>query len=331
MSDWNRPAAALLDLSPPAKVFLRDVLAGLRAEPKTLPCKYFYDRRGSQLFERICALDEYYLTRTELGIMRHHAGAIAGALGREAVLIELGSGSSTKTRILLDRLEAPAAYVPVDISRAHLLQTAEALRERYPALPVVPVSADFTRPFELPALPGPARRRVVYFPGSTIGNFSESAADALLRQIASLCGTGGGLLIGIDLKKDAAILEAAYDDARGVTAEFNRNILRRINRELGADFDPEAFEHRAVYDRVRGRVEISLVSRCEQSATLGDETFDFAAGEAIGTEYCHKYDRREFAQRARRAGLELTHTWTDEREYFAVLLFAVRQRIEQEP
>ena len=329
MNHRNDPAAVLVDLTPSQADFLDDVVAGLSADEKQLPCKYFYDLRGSQLFERICELDEYYLTRTECQIMQQNAGAIAGAIGPNVTLVELGSGSGTKTRILLDPLQKPAAYVPVDISRDHLLQTAKSLAERYPQLPVVPVSADFTKPFDFPSTVTPVRHCVVYFPGSTIGNFGADAAAVLMRQIAGLCGPGGSLLIGIDLKKAPAVLEAAYDDAEGVTAEFNRNLLRRINRELGADFDLDAFRHKAVYDSEKSRIEMSLVSQSEQTVTIGDRTFDFTAGEEICTEHCHKYDLQEFANRAEQAGFELTRYWTDEREYFAVLLLSLAAAVPE--
>lgn len=326
MNDSHNAAAALLDLSPSQAVFLEDVVAGLSGDEKTLPCKYFYDRRGSQLFDRICELDEYYLTRTEIGIMRHNADAIAAAVGPGVALVELGSGSSVKTRILLDHLREPAVYVPVDICRAHLLHTVESLAERYPRLQVSPVSADFTEPFDLPETVSDALRCVVYFPGSTIGNFSEDAAAELLQQISDLCGPGGGLLIGIDLKKDAAVLEAAYNDASGVTAEFNLNILRRINRELDADFDLDAFRHKAVHNAEAGRMEVSLVSRMEQTVVMGDDCFEFEAGEEICTEHCHKYDLSEFAKRTEQAGLRVTNHWTDERNHFAVLFAQNRSR-----
>lgn len=318
MNHSNDSSTKLLDRTPSQAVFRKDVITGLSADEKSLPCKYFYDRRGSQLFERICELDEYYLTRTELQILRDNADAIADVIGPGVTLIEPGSGSSIKTRILLDHLREPVGYMPIDISRAHLLQAVNRLTDRYPDLPVNPVSADFTRPFELPPTAG-SSRRCVFFPGSTIGNFAEDAADDLLKRIAAMCGAGGGLLIGIDLKKDAAVLQAAYDDSRGVTAEFNRNLLRRINRELNADFDVDRFRHKVVYRPGPGRIEISLVSQCEQVVNVGGRTFRFAAGEEIRTEHCHKYDVEQFTRRAERAGFQLARHWTDARDYFAVL------------
>ena len=224
--------------------FRADVLAGLSRPQKRLPSKYFYDAIGSRLFDRITELDEYYPTRTELAIMQAHSGAMALRCGSRCLLIELGAGSLVKVRLLLDQLDNPVGYVPVDVSGEHLRDAARELAADYPGLGVHPVVADFTRPFEAP--PVSATRRVVYFPGSTIGNFDPAEADELLRRVVRLVGPGGGLLLGIDLRKEPAVLEPAYNDARGVTAAFNRNLLVRINRELGADFDPHAFRHRAI-------------------------------------------------------------------------------------
>jgi dimethylhistidine N-methyltransferase len=309
----------LCDLAPKRGDFLADVLAGLLGPRKTLPCKYFYDEEGSALFERICELDEYYPTRTELGILRRHGGEMAAALGPRCLLVEYGSGSSTKTRLLLERLDDPAAYVPVDISREHLLRSAEALCARHPHLPVIPVCADFTQPFELPPVPR-AARRAAFFPGSTIGNFGPAEARKFLAQIAEQCGRGGVLLIGVDLRKSPAILEPAYDDALGVTAEFNRNLLRRINRELGADFDLAGFDHRALWNAVDGRVEMHLVSRREQAVQLGGCRIRFARGESIHTESSHKYELAGFAALARSAGFEVERVWTDPARLFSVQL-----------
>ena len=253
--------------------FAEDVLVGLSSVPKTLPCKYFYDARGSQLFDRITELDEYYPMRTEIALMRAHAGDMAAAIGPGALVVELGSGSSVKTRLLLDQLEAPAGYVPVDISADHLEAAAGSIARDYPHLEVTPVAADFTRGFRIPALARPIRRRVVYFPGSTIGNFTEDRALALLSAIAKFVAPrgderGGGLLLGFDLVKGAEILERAYDDAKGVTAEFNLNLLRRINRELDGSFELDAFEHRAVWAPEPARVEIFIRSRKDQVVTV---------------------------------------------------------------
>lgn len=306
-----------------ASDFRADVLEGLTQSPKSLPCKHFYDQRGSQLFDQICELPEYYPTRTELAIMREHADEIAAAIGPGVALVEYGSGSSVKTRLLLDALPEPTAYIPVDISEEHLHAAAKRLALAYPAIDVVPVAADFTKPFDLPALPREASHSAVYFPGSTIGNFVPVEAASLLEQIARLVGTGGGLVIGVDLQKDTAVLEAAYNDAEGVTAEFNKNLLRRINRELDADVAIDGFEHRAVYDDHAGRISISLVAETPQTAVIEGEAIDFAAGEAIHTEYSHKYTIDGFAKLAASAGFQLHQAWTDPKQWFAVLHLVV--------
>jgi len=304
--------------------FLREVLAGLSKPRKELPCKYFYDARGSRLFDRICRLDEYYPTRCELAILRRHGPELAARLGAGCVLIEYGSGSSLKTRLLLDRLADPAAYVPVDISREHLLRSAGALARRYPGLEVAPVCADFTAPFELPPLRRRGRR-VVYFSGSTISNFGPPEATALLANIARLCGPGGGLLIGVDLDKDPGIVEPAYNDALGVTAEFNLNLLARINRELGADFRLDQFRHHAFYDAGHTRIEMHLVSLRPQVVRVGGETFAFAEGESIRTEYSYKYSLGAFRQLAGQAGLEVERVRTDDQGLYSVQYLSVRR------
>ncbi len=313
----------LRDYEPERDCFLSDVLEGLSRPQKALPCKYLYDAQGSALFDRICELDEYYPTRTELGILRRHAGAMAAALGPRCLLIEYGSGSSVKTELLLAQLESPAAYVPVDISREHLLRAAAALAARHARLRVLPVCADFTRRFAVPAVSW-AARRVAYFPGSTIGNFAPAEARKFLTQVAEQCGAGGALLIGVDLEKSRAILEPAYDDALGVTAEFNRNLLRRANRELGADFDVAAFDHRAFWNRSEGRIEMHLVSRRDQVVALAGRRFAFARGETIHTENSYKYDLAGFAALARSAGFEVERVWTDDARLFSVQLLRVR-------
>lgn len=313
----------LLNLEPVAAIFLDEVLTGLRMDRRCLPCKYFYDQRGSQLFDQICELDEYYLTRTELSIMQRYAPEMAEQIGPGVMLIEYGSGSSVKTRILLDHLLDPVSYVPVDISRKHLQQAADRLSLAYPHIEVLPVCADFTEVFDLPISQQTPTHNAVYFPGSTIGNFQPDLAIEMLSRIAPLCGTGGGLLIGIDLHKDTLTIEAAYNDATGVTAEFNLNLLRRINRELSGNFDLDQFEHFASYNVEDGRVEIYLVSRCDQRVTIGNESFDIDEDEAICTEYSHKYTIEGFATMAAYAGLTLRREWTDDERRFAVLHFAV--------
>lgn len=303
--------------------FLEDVLVGLWTSPKRLPSKYLYDQRGSQLFDDICELDEYYLTRCEDEIIKRYAAEMAEQIGPGVQLVEYGSGSSTKTKALLDNLIDPVAYVPVDISREHLSDTAESLSLEYPHLEILPVCADFTKSFALPQPERPPTHAAVFFPGSTIGNFERPEALLMLSQIAELCGRGGGLLIGIDLQKEIDVIEAAYNDERGVTAEFSLNLLRHINRELDGDFDLEHFEHHAVYDDEEDRVEISLVSQRNQSVQIGELSFQLAEQEPILTEYSHKYTIEGFAALAAEVGLTLRKSWTDPREMFAVLHFAL--------
>ena len=323
MPEQPQSQTEVLDFEPEVASFYRDVVEGLSQQTKTLPCKYFYDHRGSQLFDQICELDEYYPTRTELAIIQQHAGEMAEQIGPEVMLIEYGSGSSIKTRILLDHLIAPVAYVPVDISRKHLQQTANELARRYPDIEILPVCADFTEDFQLPVAQRTPSHVAVYFPGSTIGNFAPEAGQAMLQRLVGLCGCGGGLLIGIDLQKDLDVIKAAYNDAQGVTAAFNLNLLHRINRELDTDIDVDSFEHAAVYDQERNRIEMQLRSCAEQTIRIGQHEFDLAAGEPIVTEHSHKYTIERFAKLAAAAGLTLRRAWTDERDYFAVLHLAI--------
>ncbi len=301
--------------------FLSEVLAGLASSPKTLPCKYFYDPRGAALFLEICELEEYYLTRTEVALLKRKATEIAALLGPECLLVELGSGEASKTEILLEAMADPAAYVPVDISAEQLAETAARMRRRFPGLVVRPVAADFTAEWSLPDLP--AGRPIGFFPGSSIGNFGPEAATSFLAGVARLLGEGGALLIGADLEKDRRILEQAYDDARGITAAFNLNLLTRINRELAADFDLESFRHRAVYNRPAGRIEMHLESLGAQTVHLGDRRIELAAGEMICTEHSHKYTLEGFRALAAAAGFRVARVWTDDREYFSVQLLEV--------
>lgn len=310
--------------------FLREVREGLSRQPKTLPCKYFYDERGSRLFDRITELPEYYLTRAEQLIMERHVEAMARQIGPRAMLVEFGSGSSTKTTTLLDHLEDPVAYVPLDISEEHLLKTAERLRAAYPRLEILPVVADFTEPFALPESARTRSHAAVYFPGSTIGNFTPDESRDLLTRIAGILGPEGGLLIGIDLQKEPAVIEAAYNDAQGVTDEFNLNILRRANRELNADFDLDRFAHKAIYNEAMARVEVFVVSEREQTVTIGDETFSFAADEHLLTEYSHKYTIEGFADLAGEAGFSLHMSWTDPARRFALLHLVIEERSSDE-
>jgi len=315
--------SAVFDIPSRNAEFLDDVLTGLHASPKQLPSKYLYDQRGSQLFDAICLLDEYYLTRCEDQIIKQHSHEMAEQIGPGVMLVEYGSGSSTKTRALLKQLEDPIAYVPVDISGEHLAESASVLSQDFPQLEVLPVCADFTQPFSLPASIRKPTHAAVFFPGSTIGNFENEDALAMLKQIAELCGRGGGLLIGIDLQKDVDLIESAYNDAEGVTAEFTLNLIRHMNRELGSDFSLDKFSHKAFYDDAADRIEISLVSRCDHRVTVCDQSFAFEEGERILTEYSHKYTIEGFAALAAEVGLTLRRSWTDDRQMFAVLHFAL--------
>jgi dimethylhistidine N-methyltransferase len=309
------------DFSPDDEVMLRDVLDGLALPAKNIPSLYFYDQRGSELFDAITALPEYYPTRTEIGILETHGGEMAAALGPGVRLIELGSGSAVKTELLLARLVAPAAYVPVEISREHLQAAAARIAADFPELEVLPVTADFTEPFDLPEPKrSRVRRNVAFFPGSTIGNFQRAMAADLLRATRREVGPGGAMLIGVDLVKDRAVLEHAYNDDAGVTAQFNLNLLLRLNRELGADFDADAFRHEAVWDDAHERIEMRLVSTRPQSVRVAGRAFDFAAGEILVTEYSHKYTLDGFRALAEASGFSVARIWTDPEALFSVQL-----------
>ena len=321
-ADWRVAAPSLV----------ADVLRGLKGTPKRLSPMYFYDERGSQLFDEICELPEYYITRTETNILRTHAREIAACIGPNALLVEFGSGASTKTRLLLDELPDLAAYVPVDISRTHLMAAAQRITAAYPHLEVLPACADFTQPFTLPKPSRTPTRVVVFFPGSTIGNFDPPAAIQLMKVMRRIASAGaqarlgtvspssaiGGLVIGFDLVKDPAVLERAYDDAAGVTAEFNLNVLRRLNRDAGANFDLESFRHQAIWVPEARRIEMRLISDRDQAVSIAGERLSFAANEPIITEHCHKYSPDSFADLAAAAGWSGKQVWTDAREYFHV-------------
>jgi dimethylhistidine N-methyltransferase len=295
----------MIEAASTAGTFLEDVLHGLASNPKTLPSKYFYDKRGSLLFDRITTLAEYYPTRAETELLKTHAGALCNLIGPGAVLVELGSGSSVKTRIVLDRLERPERYVPMDISAQHLHDTAASLRAAYPELEVRPVVADYSR--ELPPLgsvtTSTSGRTVVFFPGSSIGNFEPDAAVSLLARVAPIAGREGLVVVGVDVPKERLTLERAYNDSRGVTELFNKNLLHRINHELGGDFDVTAFRHDAPWDANESRIEMHLVSAKAQTVHVGRHKFNFAAGESIVTEHCYKWSPDAFAALAHRAGL----------------------------
>jgi dimethylhistidine N-methyltransferase len=311
------------DLKPATGSFLDDVVTGLSARQKALSPKYFYDERGSRLFEAICELSEYYPTRTELAMLESSAREMASHIGPRAVVVEYGSGSGRKTAVLL-RAVRPLAYVAIDISGEQLRETVSGLAALFPDIRVVAVCADYTHTAHLAKLETiAADRRVVYFPGSTIGNFTVPEALAFLRNARAVAGRRGGMLVGVDLKKDPAMLHAAYNDAQGVTAAFNLNLLHRINRELAADFDVSAFEHRAHYAADAGRIEMHLVSRRDQRVTVAGRTFTFAAGETIHTENSYKYSVEEFQSLARQAGFEAVRCWVDPRHLFSIHYLAV--------
>ncbi len=300
------------------KTMYREVLKGLSVRPKTLPSKYFYDERGSKLFDAICDLKEYYVTRTELSIMERYMDEIIGVIGEQAMLIEYGSGSSEKIKRILDARSGIEVYVPIDISREFLFENAAIIARRYPHLEVLPVCADFSKPFDLPHPRKEVHKRVVYFPGSTIGNFHRDEAREFLRNIVRVCGKDSGLIIGVDLKKDERVLHAAYNDTRGLTAEFNLNQLQRLNRELGSNFDLSKFAHKALYNREAGRIEMHIVSNDRQRVNINGSVIQFEKDESIWTESSYKYHIEEFQQLARHAGFRPQKVWTDERNYFSI-------------
>jgi dimethylhistidine N-methyltransferase len=318
----SAPAVRFYDQAEAESDFLTEVCRGLARCPRAIPPKFFYDRRGSALFAAICELPEYYLTRTEMRILKDCAGDIARRVARDAVLVELGSGASEKVRLLLDAL-APRAYLAIDISREFLREATERLARDYPRLAVHAACADFTRPMTL-SYPPPSAGRVVFFPGSSIGNFDHDASEALLHGLRPLVGPGGGFIIGVDLKKDPALLHAAYNDAQGVTAQFNLNLLARMRRELDAELDLAGFAHEAVYDETAGRIDMYLVSRSDQTVALNGERFAFTAGERLHTESSYKYTIEEFQSLAARAGYEPEAVWTDAAALFSVHLLRAR-------
>jgi dimethylhistidine N-methyltransferase len=315
--------AAVLDREPASSDFLSEVIAGLSQEPRTLPCKFFYDERGAGLFQKICELPEYYVTRSELQILRLHGAEIAKALGAQIELIGLGTGAGTKTQILLEELKEPQVYVPIDISKEQLQKSTTRFRQIFPALEILPVCADYLEPFELPLPRRVSTRSVVYFPGSTIGNFKPDDARKFLRRLVDLCAPNGGLLIGVDLQKDKQVIEQAYNDSAGVTADFNLNLLARANRELGADFDLKQWQHRAIYNPADGRIEMHLISQIDQTVRIQDRTFSFRAGENIISEYSHKYTPDGFTALAAEAGFEFVRMWRDDARLFGVFYFTV--------
>jgi L-histidine Nalpha-methyltransferase len=314
----------LIDHPPSRDGFLSEAVAGLSRPKKTLPCKFLYDEEGSRLFNEICELEEYYPTRTENQILRDNINEIASLIGSECRLVEFGSGTSIKTRHLLTHLPSMSGYIPIDIAGPQLLESAAQLAREFPGLEINPLEADYGEISEIPHTKRKPKRTVAFFPGSTIGNFDPVAAVAFMRNIALLCGSDGGLLIGVDRKKPRWILEPAYNDRKGVTAKFNLGILARANRELGADFDLSAFRHRAPYNEAQGRIEMHLVSKRAQIVNLESQEFRFEEGEYITTEHSYKYTLPGFAGLALRAGFELVRNWEDRNHLFSVMFLRVR-------
>ena len=317
---------AVLDLEPVSADFLAEVLAGLSSSPRTLPCKFFYDERGADLFQEICDLPEYYITRTETELLRRYAPEISESIGANAALIGFGTGAGIKTRMLLEQLQNPIAYIPVDISKQRLIDSTIELSHAMPALEILPVCADYLQELQLPKPLRKPDHVAVYFPGSTIGNLEPPVAQDFLRRVCRLCGHNGWLIIGVDLRKRRDIIEAAYNDSAGVTAAFNSNLLVRANRELGADFDLSRWRHRAVYNEGEGRIEMNLLSDGEQTVHVGGREFRFGDGEKIITEFSYKHTLDGFARLAASAGFrEASRVWTDPEKIFAIFHFAVAE------
>ncbi|MAR86947.1 MAG: L-histidine N(alpha)-methyltransferase [Rhodospirillaceae bacterium] len=300
--------------------FLNDVIEGLSQNPKTLKPKYFYDNRGAQLFTEICTTPEYYPTRTEIKILNQNAEDIASQIGDNTALIEYGSGALEKIKILLNFLNEPVGLIPVDISEDQLFASAKNLENLYPDLEILPVAADFTKPIPIPGFSHPPKKHVAFFPGSTIGNFEPDLAIQFLEGVTKTIGLDGLLLIGFDLKKDIETLLAAYDDQRGITSSFNKNLLSRINDELGGNFNLDTFEHVARYNENKGRIEMHLKSTTEQTVSINKELFEFLEGETIHTENCYKFTKESFTAMSSKAGLYPVKTWTDDQNLFAVML-----------
>jgi L-histidine Nalpha-methyltransferase len=316
----------VLDLEPVNADFLAEVLAGLSSSPRSLPCKFFYDERGADLFQKICELPEYYVTRTETELLQRYGSEMAESIGANVELIGFGTGAGIKTRMLLERLDNPIAYVPVDISKQRLIDSAVELSRAMPSLEILPVCGDYLQELQLPKPLRKPDHVAVFFPGSTIGNLEPDVAADFLRRVCRLCGKSGGLVIGVDLQKSRKVLEAAYNDSAGVTAEFNLNLLARANRELGADFDLSLWRHQAIYNEREGRIEMHLISEAEQTVRVGGRKFTFARGEKIITEYSYKHTLEGFAHLAASAGFrEASRVWTDPDQLFAVFHFAVAE------
>ena len=302
---------------------LTEVLNGLSKSPKMLPSKLFYDKKGSKLFDEICELEEYYPTRTEIQIMQNNSIEMGELLGEGTMLIELGSGNSQKIKLLLDHIPGLAGYIPVDISSEYLISSSKILKEEYPHISIFPLVADYTKYFELPLIDKPYDHRAVYFPGSTIGNFTINEAKEFLNRIADIAGKNGGLIIGVDLKKDKQIIEDAYNDKKGITTAFNLNILNHINEKLNSDFDLNKFKHYAFFDEEKSRIEMHLISTEEQTVKISNTSFSFNKDEHITTEYSYKYTLEDFEEIASDK-FELKRVWTDDYKLFSIQYLKVK-------
>lgn len=325
----SRPArdklSFFIDNDPPKEHFLDDVITGLSKTQKEIPPKYFYDERGSDLFDRICQTEEYYITHTEIALLETISPDLADSVGPGAKIIEFGSGASRKIRILLNSLPAPSHYIAIDISKDYLIDSAAVIAEDYPHLTVGAVAADFLNPIPMPPhIATGSGTMLGFFPGSTIGNFSTQEALTLLKTAHDVLAPGGALLIGVDLKKDPQILQAAYNDKDGITAAFNLNLLTRINRELGADFNVHAFRHNAIYNAAQSRIEMHLRATAPQTVTIGPHTFHFAEGETIHSENSRKYTVPEFTGLAANAGFAPDKVWTDDGGLFSLHLLRAK-------
>jgi len=297
---------------------VHEILQGMQRKQKTLPSKYFYDEKGSQLFDQICGIDEYYLTRTETAIMQENIQEISNLIRSNSLLIEFGSGSSIKTRLLLDKLPDLKAYIPVDISNEQLNKSCSDLEITYPDLQIHPIYSDFTKPFTLPNINFPYTHTTAYFPGSTLGNFHLGSAVKFMSGVAEMVGVGGGFIIGIDMQKDPEVIYSAYNDRNGITAEFNLNILTHINRDFHTNFEEDQFIHQAFYNQSKGRIEMHLVSKCEQRVNLNGSLIHIAEGESILTEVSYKYSEEGFADIYRLAGFREIDVWRDPKNMFSV-------------
>ena len=311
------------DARPQISEFMADVRAGLSADQKTLPCKYFYDEKGSRFFEAICRLDEYYLTRTETALLKSIRDDLATLIGPNAHIIEPGSGAGEKVRILLSALENPQSYIPVDISKEILQRSSREILENFRDIDIFPIARDFTRSLGIESVFTKNKnmgggKKVIFFPGSTIGNFTPEEAQAFFETMRHSLDDGDGLLIGVDTVKDVDVLEAAYNDARGVTADFNKNLLARINRELGGNFVIENFVHQSIFNTDENRIEMHLISLKDQKVRIGNEVFSFARGETIHTENSYKYDPKDFSVLAQSAGFKPLKIWQDPDKLFSI-------------